>query len=500
MDEIKTGIFKTKEDNTIYLIGDLHGDYQCMIHCLVDLCETCELTKIFDDKEFKTPNREYLEWKKNNKSIIVFCGDIIHRKRFQDHVLDDECSDVFMLKTVLRLKSEAKKNGGDIILVAGNHEIINILYPNEIAYTSEKNLDSNDKYFKDVKFVNEYIKNSYAWIKLNNILITHGGLCSDYLRYLEDEHILSMKTENKHKYKIKQDGGNINNKGNYIMIGGKEIKLGEDIVQFVNDKYRNFFTNYSKDKIEKDITSYNLFVKVDLTNKKKDNMFWCREWGYSGIDCDKFKEILDRVDCEKMIIAHCPQFISPDFPKMINFECVESTSTNGKESNPDYNIARIDLGMSRCFDYNKKDNFLNYLGKNYNRKISILKIVSKGDKIIFNTDNVVTKKLSCLQYLLMKYGIKQEDWNKINITSDWLGFEFINKVMESTNSTNLKEMIEKTKKCETCRNCGSSEKDSESENSDELSSDEIILCLLSPVINKNLIVPSINQFRSLIKK
>ena len=53
------GIFNI-ENNDIYIIGDIHGDYQCLIHCLIDLCKCCKINKIFDDKEFKTENREEL--------------------------------------------------------------------------------------------------------------------------------------------------------------------------------------------------------------------------------------------------------------------------------------------------------------------------------------------------------------------------------------------------------------------------------------------------------
>ena len=75
------GVFEVNEsDGNIYLIGDLHGDYQCMIHSLVDLCKVCVVSKIFNDSEFSMPNREYLEWEKGNNSIIIFCGDIMYAK------------------------------------------------------------------------------------------------------------------------------------------------------------------------------------------------------------------------------------------------------------------------------------------------------------------------------------------------------------------------------------------------------------------------------------
>ena len=134
-----SGIFTYNDPNKqIYIMGDIHGDYQCLVHCLVDLCKVCKITKLIDD-EFGYINREYLEWIDSN-SIIVFCGDLIHRKRFEDHVLDDECSDIYIIQTLLRLKVDAQNNEGDIILIAGNHEIMNLLQPSERIYTSAKNL------------------------------------------------------------------------------------------------------------------------------------------------------------------------------------------------------------------------------------------------------------------------------------------------------------------------------------------------------------------------
>ncbi len=488
MKEIKNGVFSIdKRDGTVYMIGDLHGDYQCMVHCLVDLCKVCDIDNIYDDKENDIKKREHLKWIPNNNSIIIFCGDVIHRKRFADHVLDDECSDIFMLNTLIRLKQEAKENKGDIIIIAGNHEIMNILNPNDNTYTSKKNIEFNQKNFTDKEFVNEYISNSFAWIKLNNILITHGGLCSDYLGYLDENNVFDDKIM----------GG----KGITNMLGGKKISSKDDIVEFINNQYKSFFTDFQVDKMKENKVAYDLFVKYDLTQKNKLNMFWCREWGYAGVDCDKFKNILEKVGCNKMIIAHCPQFISPDYPKMINFECVDSESDT-------FNIARIDLGMSRCFDYNKSDNFMYYLSNNYNRKISVLKLEfnPETNNLYFDINDVVTEKLSCIQYLLIKYGKTKEEWDSLNLDSNWLGFDYIKKIIDSgfKNDTNCscsndKFVIEKNKKKKAIN--GELNKVAEQPNDtcvDKSDTEKVILCLLSQVINRENDLKSVNQFRNLI--
>ena len=463
MEEIKTGVFKVDNNIPIYIIGDIHGDYQCLIHCLVDLCKVTNIKSIEDDNKFNELNREILEWNESNNSIVIFSGDLIHRKRFQDSVLDDECSDIFIIKTLLRLKNSAKKYGGDIIIISGNHEIMNILDPSDTMYTSDKNIKSNTKYFSSHSFVNNYINKTYAWIKLNDILIAHGGLCSDYLKFLDNE--------NEFKKNIGLIGGNIKiSSKNNIMIGGYIIEYGDNIIQYINNEYRNFFTNYSLDKIDTNSIGYKLFVDFDRINKCKHNMFWCREWGYSGINCNNLNKVLEKINCNKMIIAHCPQFLSNDKPKMINFEC----EYDNKNIIQKYKIARVDLGMSRCFEYNKSNEFIKFLSYNYNRKISILKLSCDEsiNEYYFNYDSVITEKISCIQYLLIKYGMTKKEWNNAKIITNWLGFEYIEQLLDKMINYNIN-----LEKC-----------------SDLTNPLNILLCLLHPLYFNKPDLISVKQF------
>jgi len=451
MQEIETGVFKIINNNPIYIIGDIHGDYQCLIHCLVDLCKVTYIESIKLDEEFNEENREYMEWNKNNNSIVVFCGDLIHRKRFEDTVLDDECSDIFIIKTLLRLKKSAIKNNGNIIIISGNHEIMNIVDPSDNLYTSDKNIEFNLKYFNDKNFINNYIKNTYAWIKINDILIAHGGLCSDYLKFLDKENNIS--------------------------------KIQNNVVKFINDKYHDFFTNYNKEKIHTDNIGFKLFIEYDFKNKHTHNIFWCREWGYSGINCDDFNKIIKKVNCNKMIIAHCPQFLANDKPKMINFECVYNSDNTINNNIQKYKIARVDLGMSRSFEYNKQDDFFKFLFYNYNRKMSVLKLshdLTTND-YYFNYDSIITNKISCIQYLLIKYGINKQNWIEKKINSNWLGFSYIDEILSNINNKNKNKKILKSIKCDSINN-----------------SDNIILCLLYPIFYSNYKLDSVLQYTKLL--
>ena len=458
---------------------------------MVDLCGVASIKSIKPDNKFNEGQREILEWDNENNSIVIFCGDLIHRKRFQDCVLDDECSDIFIIETLFRLKNSARQFGGDIIIISGNHEIMSIIDPTDSTYTSDKNIPVNQKYFSQTTFINNYISNTYAWIKLNDIMIAHGGLCSEYLKFLDEENEFKKQLN----YNVTDPRNKIGGydsavgKGLYIissrnlMIGGNLYEFGDDVIEFINHKYRNFFTDYSSDKSTTDQVGFKLFVDYDFSNKHKHNIFWCREWGYSGINCDNFDKTVEKIGCNKMIVAHCPQFLSENKSKMINFECEDNTnSINNKIKK--YKIARVDLGMSRSFEYNKSDEFVKFLSYNYNRKMSVLKLLwdKQNKNYYFNYESVITKKISCIQYLLSKYGITKQEWNEKNIKSDWLGFKYIDEFMEITKNANGNKNI--FKKCH---------------NINLDSHNDIIMCILYPLYFSLPDLKSKREFNNLIK-
>lgn len=113
-------------NNKIYVIGDLHGDYDIFIKCL-------KLAKLVDSN---------LHWTGDN-CYLVQVGDTLDGKR-PDVVMDKEflevSGEVEIIKLILNLDSQAKNKGGRVISLIGNHE----LYP---------------YYLKDdKKFIKDYVK------------------------------------------------------------------------------------------------------------------------------------------------------------------------------------------------------------------------------------------------------------------------------------------------------------------------------------------------------
>ena len=65
---------------------------------------------------------------------------------------------------------------------------------------------------------------------------------------------------------------------------------------------------------------------------------------------------------------------------------------------------------------------------NHNRKIAILKLkCDENNELYFNESCVITYKISCIQYLLLKYGLTLDSWQNKGLNSNWIGFNYLNK-------------------------------------------------------------------------
>ena len=135
--------------------------------------------------------------------------------------------------------------------------------------------------------------------------------------------------------------------------------------------------------------------------------------------------------------------------------------------------------------------------------MSVLKLSfdSSSNQYYFNYSSVITKRLSCIQYLLIKYGIKKNELDDKNISSNWLGFEYINNLLESIDQ-NISNDVTNNK--EENNNQEQSTKNILKSNgidkcSTQTEPNKILLCLLYPVLSYKNNLKSVNQFLELIK-
>lgn len=144
----------------VYAIGDVHGDIKAFDTIITNIqfndTEKCVLKteikhKINTSKGTKIQIIIKYEWNKNAKNIcIIQVGDIIDGKRHQNIIgnyNNYNNDDLTIISIMIDLKQQAKKYDSDIILLYGNHELMNIF--NLIDLKKQSYLNHKEKKFDE---------------------------------------------------------------------------------------------------------------------------------------------------------------------------------------------------------------------------------------------------------------------------------------------------------------------------------------------------------------
>lgn len=145
----------------IIVLGDIHADYDALII-------TLKKAKLINCK---------LQWI-GGKTVLIQIGDIVDgRARIGNWNGDN---DLKVINFLIKLRIQAKKNGGNIIFLMGNHELMN--YQGNFTYSGSngiKVLGGENKrlnYFR-TKF-KDFMKTSYLAIKIGDWVFCHAGIPS----------------------------------------------------------------------------------------------------------------------------------------------------------------------------------------------------------------------------------------------------------------------------------------------------------------------------------
>lgn len=342
MNDNKNGIWE-ELPNELYVIGDIHGDFYALKQSLqltgcVNFEETItndivkqygEEIVLIDGCEYYTANLneegKKIYWNQNKRNCkIVFAGDLIDRCRNLSnntcqHVVHDEDCDYKILKLLIDLNNQAMKYNSRIVIVLGNHEIMNI--EEKLNYLSRKAL-TNDKRLENINnLIRNNLDNLYGVVRINNYIICHGGINPNFLE--ENRHIFD------------------NNK---------------EFIEHYNHHLRNFLVDIN--------------YKLNYLITNKNSPFWDRTNGLdnlelSDIDCkkifqDNILNIKSNINNIKIIVAHCPQIINS--PQM-GINLAKCGLYNNR-------IWRVDIAMSRAFDNYVNENIMNILLNETNEKIT----------------------------------------------------------------------------------------------------------------------------------
>tara|TARA_B100001175_G_scaffold300997_1_gene293758 strand:- start:103 stop:1068 length:966 start_codon:yes stop_codon:yes gene_type:complete len=291
------GVYKNVKK--IVAIGDLHGDILQLITILIHskLIKKKLSSKCVSNNDYDIKNWEWT----GGSTYLVQLGDIFDGggRSYEDTFDDNE---VEIYKFLKNLKKMAREKNGDVILIIGNHEIMNF--------------NKNYNYVQD-KTLNKCLKvddNGFSY-KLNSkkpCSTTHR----DKLFSIPDGP-LAKSMSNKMKGVVK-----IND--NVFCHGG--------ISEAISKKYS--------------IDEINNVLQLFLTGKKKyddplfqsiygsNGIIWFREYSKDNSACDQLKNTLENLKATRMIVGHTPQ------KEGITNRCQQFKK----------NLWAIDVGLSRAFN------------------------------------------------------------------------------------------------------------------------------------------------------
>jgi predicted MPP superfamily phosphohydrolase len=151
------GIYKMVEK--IVVIGDIHADYERLLAVL-------KKSELINDK---------LEWS-GGKTYLVMIGDLVDGKSRIDNWTGD--SDLKVINYLNKLMKQAKRKDGNVIILLGNHEFMNIR--GNFSYSGEHGIKEMGGELKRLKYFNNQFRafgrKCFLAVNIGGWIFCHAGI------------------------------------------------------------------------------------------------------------------------------------------------------------------------------------------------------------------------------------------------------------------------------------------------------------------------------------
>jgi len=229
------GIYKIVEK--IVVIGDIHADYEVLIAVL-------KKAGLINDK---------LEWI-GGKTYLVMIGDLVDGKARVDNWTGD--SDLKVINFLSKLIKLAKRKGGDVIILLGNHEFMNIR--GNFTYSGDNGIREMGGELKRLKYFNnqfcKFAKKCYLAVNIGGWIFCHAGIPPEISK----------------KYSIPK----------------------------LNTMLQKFLSN------EMNLHEDNLFFDII---SGENGILTTREFGFNNVNCRRLSTTLMNLHANHMVIGHTVQ-------------------------------------------------------------------------------------------------------------------------------------------------------------------------------------------------
>ncbi|KAI9294190.1 Metallo-dependent phosphatase [Neoconidiobolus thromboides FSU 785] len=142
-------------------IGDLHGDYSQAIKVL-------KMVDVIDQNN---------KWKGKNTTTLVQTGDVVDRGP----------DTIKLYKLLKRLRKEAEIEGGLVVPLLGNHELMNLM--EDYRYVTEEDIQTfgdltqRKLMFTEKGWIGRYLRGLNLTAKIEDTIFCHGGIHPTFAEY-----------------------------------------------------------------------------------------------------------------------------------------------------------------------------------------------------------------------------------------------------------------------------------------------------------------------------